>query len=181
MTVWPVAVFFLGGVATQGSAWLAHRRRRAERTEDAVAELARRREEFELAHLVEVHGLLRAYADALHEYTSAVGAERRSARRDDATSTGSPLAAWEQMEAAKTAVGAQVGFVLDDDIRALVDDARRMVAGTADIVSMGNDDPEIWLTSEGLDEVYAAISARVREIYAGRAGAPRGGSPRLPT
>ncbi|WP_413753061.1 hypothetical protein NRF20_20770 [Streptomyces sp. R-74717] len=160
--VWPVVAFFLGGLATQVSAWLGHRRQRAERAEDAVAEVTRRREEFELAHLVEFNGLLRRYVETYLDLALVVDRHRESQTSDGIT------AASEALAAAEGDVLSQVGFILDDDVRRIAGLAVDAVE-TAVSAKLEARVPDVAPIAEPVNRTYRAVSARVREIYSGRA------------
>jgi cbb3-type cytochrome oxidase subunit 3 len=161
---WGIAAFFLGGLATQLNGWLAYRRQRKDRADDAADALQQRREEFELQHLVEVNRLLRAYMEtaqaAIHHrlYALALGPspESRTAQRE--------------MLAAERAIDAEVGFILNDRIRQIVAEA---VEETAETAMAQHDDTgtvNMLPMAQAQKVAYDAIGARVRELYAGRAG-----------
>ncbi|MGW8953034.1 hypothetical protein [Streptomyces sp. NPDC055709] len=172
LAVWPVAAFFLGGLATQLTAYINHRRQRTERAEDDAAALQLRREEFELAHLVEVNSLLRAARAALGEYASALSAYKRTLdsgspdRELGRTFTESCIA----FETAESALASQVGFIIDDEVRRLTGTAGDELKRNYE-VHLFADDPDSIRFEFGtsLTDAYAAIAARVRDIYAGRA------------
>jgi hypothetical protein len=167
IAVWPVVAFFLGGLSTQFTGWLTHRRQ-------AAIEARRRREDFEIAHLMELYGpmheLGHAYAELLFKVFSAqYEADRGCYRliriphedRDD-----SWREAGRRLESAGEAVLQQIGFILSDEVRDLVakahsvtvDGRRKMLRNQPEVPSYNNE----FVVAE------RAISARVREIYAGR-------------
>ncbi|MFD5785876.1 hypothetical protein ACFWH1_04480 [Streptomyces sp. NPDC127037] len=168
MAVWPVAAFFLGGLATQFTALLNHRRQRAERAEDSAAALRQRREEFELTHLVEVNSLLHADAKALGVFSDARIAWTRERRAGAGLEPAYPDGEWDALEAANAELQSQVGFILADEVRHEVEAARLAVLGTARTVRAGSDDPEFESLAVTLQTAHSALAARVREIYAGR-------------
>jgi hypothetical protein len=173
-SVLPVITFVLGaGVAFGRDAFIQRRldrRESASRKHDVDRANASRREDFELAHLVKVNGLLSAHADAVYGLAETVAESTRARSRSGVTITRLPGASHERVEAAGAAVLAQVGFILDDQIREIVGRTYRTIDGTASIVLAHDDDPEFDGMQAKLQEAYAALSARVREIYAGQAG-----------
>lgn len=169
MAVWPVAAFFLGGLATQVTGWLNHRRQRAERAADEASALQGRREEFELSHLVEFNGLLRQNMTCLYELSTAVEQYRRAEGRDDLTAEhGVALrAAGDALEAAEASVNAQLGFILDDAVRGLAQEAAaEMDSMSAHILAGEN--VTFGEVRAKTDAAYNALSKRVRALYAGR-------------
>jgi hypothetical protein len=166
---WGIAAFFLGGLATQLNSWLAYRRQRKDKAEDAQDAIRQRREEFELQNLVEVNQLLRDLTGGLVLMATAARLERRFGDSEE------NMRRWQEggeaVSAAEGALTAQAGFILDDDIRSRVHTALEAA-----------DEAAIWVlveetSADGLSEMgaamrpaFEAISARVRELYAGRAG-----------
>jgi hypothetical protein len=168
---WGVAAFFLGGLATQLNGWLTYRRQRRDRADDAADALRQRREEFELQHLVEVHQLLRSVMS--HLLASRVLAWNLIDLPDDVRDE---VAAEEYAEArrayqeAMDGLVAQVGFVFDDDVRETVAAAAGRLAWAFDQHRRDRRVEEVLSTGEAVNEAYAALTARVRALYAGRAG-----------
>lgn len=151
----------LGGVSLTQSRQDRRERdaRREERQKAAVA----RREDFELQHLVEVHGLLRALADTLLQFSRQTRRWRTEA--DDFEPV--PEEARDEVRAAREALWAQSGFILADDVRQRVIDAYRYI----EHVALRMRENELW-DQLALERVtgaaFEAIAARVREIYASR-------------
>ncbi|MFJ7191455.1 hypothetical protein [Streptomyces bacillaris] len=177
MAVWPVAAFFLGGIAAQLTAFLNHRRQRAERAEDAEAGLRSRREEFELVHLVDVNQLLRKATEAARQLDTAVklyGARKRDGilTAEDEQELADGLTDFRD---AVDAVDAQLGFVLADEVRGSAVAAREALDNT--FARLVTDQPVSWRPFElAMAGAYEALSARVRAIYAGQAaGGTSGG------
>ncbi|WP_432169730.1 hypothetical protein [Streptomyces sp. 1222.5] len=182
---WGIAAFFLGGLATQLNGWLTYRRQRADKAEDTADAVKQRRETFELQHLVEVNGLLRAAvkgADAVvaEMWPETLGAEVAEDQQSRVQ------AARRESSRALDDLSSQVGFILDDQVRSLVNTALSnirkthvdlMAAGPqqsfADIFGGGDPvDPYRGLTEmvRATGSAYEAISARVRQLYAGQDG-----------
>ncbi|MET9580592.1 hypothetical protein ACLQ2D_10775 [Streptomyces sp. DT199] len=168
---WGVAAFFLGGLATQLNGWLAYRRQRKDRADDAADALRQRREEFELQHLVEFNELLREAVAAVHAWEQA---DRRFRHLRDTNSLGDDaverrLQANAASEAALNAAAAQVGYILVDDIRdaahRLIDDLYFLSGGIFDGATLS-----LSQLHNQTMEVHDAIGARVRAIYAGKSG-----------
>ncbi|MFD5207321.1 hypothetical protein ACFWIP_17170 [Streptomyces anulatus] len=173
MAVWPVAAFFLGGVATQVTGWLNHRRQRAERAADDAAAVEQRREEFELSHLVELNRLLQEYADTLPPLVAALTTYWSQAPALSDTERGEifPREVYAATEAAGKAVRSQIGFVLDDDARRIVDEAYVAIDMAASDILINDDGPNLGQMGAAVNLAHEALSARVREIYAGQAPA----------
>ncbi|MFF3337997.1 hypothetical protein [Streptomyces flavidovirens] len=173
LAVWPIGAFILGGVATQWTGWLNHRRLRAEKAADGIAVQQQRREEFELAHLVEVNQLLRRATEAVRQLDTTFSLYGK--RKQDETLTSEhqqELAdALEGFRGAVDAVDAQLGFVLADEVREAAGAARDALdAAFARIVT---DESVSWRPFEVvMANAYERLSARVREIYAGQPSLP---------
>lgn len=165
MTVWPVAVFFLGGVATQFTGWVGHRRRQFERRQDTAASLHARRESFELDQLQKLsdamQNLGRKAAQVHHadmmasRETGLYGAERLGEELDEAN------------RLAHQEVRMLSRLVLDDGLRAQIDEARTsihrpsMMNGADRIAAEA-----VFATGlQQLDHVMDRVAARIREIY----------------
>lgn len=171
---WGVAAFFLGGLATQLTGWLTYRRQRKDRAEDAQNALRQRREEFELQHLVEVNELLRSCMNQLGQYSVLTRhlleapADQRHEQLEEAQ-----RAAADSYIDGTAALHAQVGFILDDNVRTLATEALSLMDQMYSTRPSGSDARrglEIWLKAgEAVNRTYDALSARVRALYAGRA------------
>ncbi|KOG58425.1 hypothetical protein ADK77_44135 [Streptomyces antibioticus] len=169
---WGIAAFFLGGLATQLNGWLTYRRQRADKREEAADVLRKRREEFELQHLVEVNQLVRVALDRLLEYYTA---ERRyrAAHQIDPHDV-EPRQRSEEASAAFTAalsdLTAQTPFLLNDRIRQAASDLVAYLA-RASAVMAATGQLDVVEFSAVADRLHEPLGARVREIYAGQEGA----------
>ncbi|MFG3047800.1 hypothetical protein ACGFZR_23055 [Streptomyces sp. NPDC048241] len=166
---WGIAAFFLGGLATQLNSWLAYRRQRRDKGDDAADALRRRREEFELQHLVEFNELLRRCLNRLHEYTTAV---RYYVHLRDTSSLNDQVAVQrnETHEAYTQALDdavTQLGFILADDVRAAASDALNELARAATELS-ATQSLNLRAVNDGVDPAFVSLAKRVRAIYAGR-------------
>lgn len=168
---WGVAAFFLGGLATQLNGWLAYRRQRKDRDDDAADALRQRREEFELQHLVEVNQVL---TDAIEKLSAFSTVARWNAHLRDTNSLDE--AAEQRYEetnrAAELALSkatAQISFILDDSARSGVSDA---VGHLLDIWGGLHRDPsrDVAELFQNSGAAYELLGQRVRVIYAGRTG-----------
>lgn len=171
--MWPVVAFFLGGLATQLTATLNRRWQQQDKAAQDADQLRNRREEFELAHLVEVHGLLRAQSemvwDAAHQL-----AQYRQQLAGALGAMGEeppfPQDCIDSVIESEKAVMSQLGFILSDEVRRLVESACSAIAVEAlDVLDEEPSKPPDD-TFARVEAAHAALSARVREIYAGRAG-----------
>ncbi|MCG7208161.1 hypothetical protein [Streptomyces arenae] len=167
---WGIAAFFLGGLATQLNGWLAYRRQRKDRADDAADALRARQEEFELQHLVAFNQLVRNAVDKLYDYNGAV---RWDVTSQGAASRGSGTAqrreeAGQAFEIELSKVTAELGFILADDIRGA---AATLVGYMAERAGLLHTSAQIHLVelAHQADTVYLPIGERVRSIYAGRA------------
>ncbi|MFK4023137.1 hypothetical protein [Streptomyces albogriseolus] len=165
---WGVAAFFLGGLATQLNGWLTYRRQRRDRAEDAEDALRQRREEFELQHLVEVHQLLQQLNNALLDCAST---QRLAAMGIFAGDELAERIAVEQaaFNAAQVALHAQMGFILDDEVRRLVQEAEDAI-DDEQAHTLLEELVESTATGQKVRAATDAIGARIRALYAGRAG-----------
>ncbi|MGV9242198.1 hypothetical protein [Streptomyces sp. NPDC003710] len=168
---WGVAAFFLGGLATQLNGWLTYRRHRADRRADAADALRKRREEFELQHLVEVNQLLRIAIERLFEHSTAERRYRASREMDP-----HDLEPRQRAEEAATAfdtalqdVTSQLPFILADEIRQPAGDLVVHMAQAAALLTGGGLVDGAAL-SVAADRVYEPLGERVRAIYAGQVG-----------
>lgn len=166
---WGIAAFFLGGLATQLNGWLAYRRQRKDRADDAADALRQRREEFELQHLVEVNQLLRNLLDGLLHMSAAMAIMDRLGNDDDQELPEEFKAAAASANAAEGALTAAAGFILDDGIRAQVQAALE-AADEASATVLTSDTPGegLYAAAAVMTPAFKSISARVRELYAGR-------------
>jgi hypothetical protein len=172
-TIWPVITLFLGAAGTLGRDIVtqASRDRRAEaarRREQAKA-AAERRDEFELEHLVGINTLLRAQSDAVLELSIAMRAHRQS--QATGGSVPYPHDQVHRVQAADAAVWSKSGLILADPTRAWIQAAHETARVTAATVQAGEREPELHVMGEKLNGAYAAVAARVREIYVGREAA----------
>ncbi|KOX34269.1 MULTISPECIES: hypothetical protein [unclassified Streptomyces] len=165
MAVWPVAAFFLGGLATQLTGWLTHRRQQKERQQDAAAALHERRETFELEHLQRLNEALqvlsRATAQAHHadmmasRETRLYGGEMLPDELDEA------------LRVANQDVYMLAGLVLDDELREQVKAARSSLNQLAGMIRVDPSEADAVFMA-GYQEVWETqdrIAARIREIY----------------
>lgn len=167
---WGVAAFFLGGLATQLNGWLAYRRQRRDKADDAADALRQRREEFELQHLVEVAQLLRNLLDGMGDAATTARLHARGAISDD-EAVARFAASQEATLTAEAALTTQVGFILDDELRALVWAALEVANEVSvDVLEDETAFEALGRASAPMRAAFDAIAARVRELYAGRAG-----------
>ncbi|MEU6567302.1 hypothetical protein [Streptomyces parvulus] len=169
---WGIAAFFLGGLATQLNGWLAYRRQRKDRADDATAALRQRREEFELQHLVEVNQLLR---DCMASRVSALFLRWSNELQPDDQVTAEKKEEQKTAErtftAARAKLQSQVGFVLDDQLRQKVEDATEIMSNFGDESAATTDRAGVLLHMHHVvSAAHATLTARVRALYAGRAG-----------
>lgn len=167
---WGVAAFFLGGLATQLNGWLTYRRQRRDRAEDAEDALRQRREEFELQHLLTVNDLLRDYREKLFDFSRPAEAyARQTAGERDADDVAALGLAHDALLAAEVAVHGRIGFILSDPVRAAVERAVDCIDRAPTVLLEG--EPFDWgELAAVMVEAYDLIAARVRDLYAGRAG-----------
>jgi hypothetical protein len=168
---WGIAAFFLGGLATQLNGWLAYKRQRADKKADAEDMLRKRREEFELQHLVDLNQLVRVAIERLLDYSTA---ERRyrAAREIDPHDVGPRQQSDEAGEAFMVALSdltSQVPFILADNIREATGDLIGHMAEASARLLGGAHVDGIALTAVA-DRLYEPLGERVRAIYAGLAG-----------
>ncbi|MFF0506836.1 hypothetical protein ACFYUH_24965 [Streptomyces fimicarius] len=165
-----IATFVLGGLATQLTGWLDYSRRKKERAADDAAAVQQRREDFELAHLVEVNQLLRRAAEATRQLDIAKGlyGQRKQDGRLTADHQQELADAMVEFTGAVAAVDAQRGFVLADGPREATLAARKaMDVAFGEVLT----DQEFSRApfDTALATAYEQLSARVRAIYAGQA------------
>lgn len=169
---WGIAAFFLGGLATQLNGWLTYRRQRMDRREDAANALVQRREEFELQHLVEVNQLLHSLMDGLLHLAAANHLEERYAFDED--DLGERLTSAQQtVSTAEAGLSAQVGFILDDEVRALVRKAMEAI-DSAEVGALTGDLGNLGGLGAEVNRAYDALSRRVRQLYIGLGRASTG-------
>ncbi|MGW7617402.1 hypothetical protein ACWGLG_16350 [Streptomyces antimycoticus] len=159
LAVWPVAAFFLGGLATQLTSWVNHRRQRAEQAEQTVADERKRREEFELAHLVEFNRLLRELHKVVRDLEAA---KLQGASQEELAPFGAA------MRSAQQDARGQVGFILSTTVRHCAEDA-------LDYLGVAFKELEAERTPlirrpihSSVEKAYRSLSARVRELYEDR-------------
>ncbi|MFB7555327.1 hypothetical protein [Streptomyces brevispora] len=163
-------------MATQLTGLLNHRRQRAERAEDAEAASRRRQEEFELAHLVELNGLLHEYVGTLPPLAGALRTYWARAQELTVTERDAafPHEAMTATTAAARAVRSQIGFILPGEARQRVTEAYEAVdLASADLL-LNDEGPDFGVMGTQMNKAYEALSARVREIYAGQANRSTG-------
>ncbi|MEV5082358.1 hypothetical protein AB0K74_27135 [Streptomyces sp. NPDC056159] len=166
---WGIAAFFLGGLATQLNSWLTYRRQRKDKADEAADALRKRREEFELQHLVEFNQLLREAVDKLHDYSGAVRWYvhlRDTNSLDDAAEQRREEAA-DAFQVALFNVTAQLGFILADGIRHAAATTVGYMAQASGILH-ANGSLDVIELAHTADTVYLPLGDRVRAIYAGR-------------
>ncbi|PWS43899.1 hypothetical protein DKT74_14260 [Streptomyces sp. ZEA17I] len=66
---------------------------------------------------------------------------------------------------------AQIGFILQEDVRLLARDAVDVIGENSASI-FGEGEADLSPAFESASAVYAALSKRVREIYAGQSGRP---------
>ncbi|WP_406360300.1 hypothetical protein OID55_10850 [Streptomyces sp. NBC_00715] len=168
---WGIAAFFLGGLATQLNGWLAYRRQRKDRADDAVAALRQRREEFELQHLVEVNQLLR---DCMARCARLLLLEWRNATPPSGQVTNEAREELRSAEQAYVAtigeLSSQIGFVFNDQVRQKIKEAaeymNRRSSSPVDDADRGRTIIEMHHL---VNDAHEALTDRVRGLYAGRA------------
>ncbi|MGW5272752.1 hypothetical protein ACWEQP_09235 [Streptomyces sp. NPDC004044] len=165
MAVWPVAAFFLGGVATQLTGWLTHRRQQLERKRDAAAALHARRESFELENLQKLSDALQALGRASARMHHADIMASRETRLYAATLVGEELA--EEHRLANQDVRMLAGLVLDDELREQVRAAQSAINVTSMMTRTDPTDADATYRTglEQLNHVQERVAARIREIY----------------
>lgn len=170
---WGVAAFFLGGLATQLNGWLAYRRQRKDRADDAADALRQRREEFELQHLVVVNELLRTCVR--HCMQTMILSWRNHGLPDDRVDEQmvEELREAESAYAAAVAeLSSQIGFVFDDEVRRTVAEAAQHIALMNAHPTDAPDRSQVLLeVHASANGAYEVLTARVRNLYAGHAGA----------
>ncbi|MGW5273623.1 hypothetical protein ACWEQP_13745 [Streptomyces sp. NPDC004044] len=160
-----MAVFFLGGVATQLTGWLTHRRQQLGREQDAAAALHTRREGFELDHLQRLNDALHALGRATVQAHHADMMASRETRLYAANLLGGDLA--EEQRLANRDVRMLAGLVLDDALRGQV----RSAQSALNVPSMmlrsdpTEADAAFRVGAEQLEVVQERVAARIREIY----------------
>ncbi len=168
---WGVAAFFLGGLATQLNGWLAYRRQRQDRADDAADALRQRREEFELQHLVELNQLVRVATDRIFEYYTAERRHRAALEIDphDDEPRRRTDEAGDAFMVALADLSAEVPFILADDIRQAAGNltAHMLDAGSL-MISVNHPFDPSALTAVA-NRLYQPLGERVRAIYAGQA------------
>ncbi|MBP2581644.1 hypothetical protein J3A78_002122 [Streptomyces sp. PvR006] len=172
MAVWPVAAFFLGGLATQLTGWLTHRRQQKERQQDAAAALHERRETFELEHLQRLAESLQVFGRLSARAHHADMMASRESRVYGTQLLGDDLA--EELRVATQEVRMLAGLVLDDGLREQVLTARSAVAQVSGMLRADPSDAERVFMSgmEQLSNAQDQIAARIREIYLTSTAAP---------
>ncbi|MCU7703237.1 hypothetical protein ACGILS_03925 [Streptomyces albidoflavus] len=165
MAVWPVAAFFLGGLATQLTGWLAHRRQQRERLQDAAAAFRERRENFELENLQRLTDALQTLGRTTARAHHADMMASRETRLYGVELLGEELA--EENRVASQDVHMLTGLVLDDQLREQVKAARTALGRPAGMLRADPREVDaVFMASlEQLAKVQDQIAARIREIY----------------
>ncbi|MFF4867589.1 hypothetical protein [Streptomyces sp. SID5770] len=183
---WVIVALLLGIASTHLSAFVDTRSKRGERHAITREDLVRRREEFELQHLVEVNQLLRALRERQSEFVSAKWPHPRLGLGGDEVRQRTD-AALRELRNADEALSAQVGFILDDDVRALVRKAADVIGDRVYTLNQVDSTasfeeklrsgdlmvgPYTMIDEEfrAVEAAYEAISARVRSLYVRGAG-----------
>lgn len=173
--VFPVVTLLLGaGAAFAREAFMQSRQDRREalaRQHERRAAAVDRREEFELQHLVEVNGLLRDAEQAVRRFAKRYRVkdptpEQRQGQTDSAV----------EFHTATAALDAQVGFVLDDEVRSAAEEARDELRQLFEDFRLHRK-RYLFNSGDKTSSAYSALASRVRAIYAGRGQA---GPPELP-
>ncbi|MER6597259.1 hypothetical protein [Streptomyces parvus] len=173
MAVWPVAAFFLGGIATHLTAWLTHRRQQLERQQDAARALHDRRESFELDHLQKLNDALQVLARTAARMHHADMLASRESGRYGSTPVSEELS--EENRVASQEVRMLRGLVLDDELREQVHLAQRTInaLGWTAFSDPTEATAAFMASITQLNEAQDRIAARTREIYlASTAGRP---------
>ncbi|MFJ4845979.1 hypothetical protein [Streptomyces sp. NPDC088733] len=162
---WGIAAFFLGGLSTQFSGWLTYRRQRMDKAVEDADALKKRREEFELQHLIETNEKLHVLRQRLWDFTLEARKVRASNQADGHQDQAGLTAARDAMDAAEGALHGNVGFILNDEIRLKVQEAIQAIGGATFEVLGGSPVPHFEM-NKAVAEAFDALSARVRAIYA---------------
>ncbi|MGW2781057.1 hypothetical protein ACWC3X_07350 [Streptomyces populi] len=160
---WGIAAFFLGGLATQLNGWLTYRRQRADRAEADAAAVKQRRVDFELEHLMAVNQKLRDYREKLLLFTAAASQVREADLADRESRAGALREMNEVLNAAEVELDSHVGFLLDEEVRTAVRQARNAIddaAGHALISAV-----DYAAVNETVSMAFQSLSARVRDLY----------------
>ncbi|KUN95390.1 hypothetical protein AQJ67_35970 [Streptomyces caeruleatus] len=169
-----MVTFVLGLVAAFGRDLLSQtrqdRREQVARQHEREKAVRDRREAFELEHLVEVNGLLRAAVDAFHDASSALRSYKEAQQAEALTPELRQQfnGAVEAFEAAHAAVLSQTGFILSDEIRAKAVEAASELNEAYEHELFAEEASFQSTPREAREAAYEALAARVREIYADR-------------
>lgn len=172
----PIVTLVLGGVLQRWNASSVEKAQmeREQKLREAERRQARldRREEFELQHLVEVNQLLHDLMAGLLRMATITTLQDRHGADDDTEL----IQEWQEVESAAdathTALTAQSGFILNDGIRTQVKTALDVIdKATGEIMEADTSTAGLQAAGAVLRPAFEAISARVRELYADRAGA----------
>ncbi|MEU3835593.1 hypothetical protein [Streptomyces microflavus] len=165
MAVWPVAAFFLGGLATQLTGWLNHRRQRAEKAEDAASAFRQRREEFELDHLQRLNEALQVLGRAVGKAHFADVMTSRETGHYAGTLLSSEDS--DTLSAANREVHMLLGLVLDDSLREEVRRAHELLNVPSGMHRSQVEHAESAFATAilALEAVQGRIAERIREIY----------------
>lgn len=163
--VWPVVVFFLGGLAKFASDERSAARQRALERLSKNDRLADRREQFELTHLVDLNDAL---SDLARAVTVAHLADlRESEEAGKYASTLLPDGISDEILLANRRVHTLEGLVLDDALRKIVEQAHSQLNVPA---MMYESSPTAARTAHkkamiSLDKAQSMIAERIRTIY----------------
>lgn len=171
---WSLAAFLIGGLATQVSGWLTHKRQRTEKAADAAAAAEQRRVDFELQHLIETNTKLHDYRDRFIGFVAAVREVREARDQDKPANEGEIRAANETLEAAEGALHGKVGLILDNAVRDSVWKAMEAI-DLAVIDALNQDEVDFRAVGSAVNKAGDALSSRVRSLYARQPTARVGG------
>lgn len=165
MAVWPVAAFFFGGLATQLTGWLTHRRQQLERKQDEAVAFRERRENFELEHLQRLtdalHVLGRAASQAHHADMMASSENRLYGVEllGDALS--------EENRGANRDVRMLSGLILDDRLRDQVRAAQSAINAPSMMLRVDPSEADAAYRAgiEQVEQVQDRIATQIRAIY----------------
>ncbi|MQY32600.1 hypothetical protein SRB17_05540 [Streptomyces sp. RB17] len=165
---WGIAAFFLGGLATQLNGWLAYRRQRKDKAADAADAAEQRRAEFELEHLMATNQKLHDYREKFLDFTNAAAEADSSDGRDSAARRHALEVANEALNACELGLNGNVGFILDDTVRASVRQATKTIEDAA-TRAIGGQAVDYLAVNRAVSDASDALSARVRALYARQA------------
>ncbi|MFC8491211.1 hypothetical protein ACFUJU_10470 [Streptomyces sp. NPDC057235] len=165
MALWPIAVFFLGGLSTHLTGWLTYRRQQKEREQAAVAARYERRENFELEHLQKLNEALQVLGRTTARAHHADMMASRETRLYGGEMLDPDLD--EELRVAHKEVHMLAGLVLDGRLREQVKEARSELSKTSGMIRADPREAEA-VFMEGIrqaSQVQDQIATRIREIY----------------